>query len=1187
MSIVMAKEIMSADNELEEDMNGAILFKNRKAPHKTENDSVDKGALQCALTLADMLNHKFIVKYADKVKDHWYGSYPDVQTAIDQALSKPDSKYFEILPSKLPRYFYIDLEYLQKTLLGVNDTFNKVSKKTVLNKVIQYVCDYAEELSGRPVSRKTTVAMSLGQANCNTWRGLQKISYHIKFDFAFPDQMSINEFIKTLVIRIMQTKEPLLRYIKKDKKGEDVVKSVIDNAPYQKNQSWRCLNSIKPEDTDPMRRLIPDKSSSIHIADHLVGIYDEETLASADVLNLDLGSRSRRPVRKPLQAKCPETSSSEMHAEDPVEPEYKVPADLLRSTVENYSIDRADNYFDWMQTLWGVYNVTYELDMLDIGHEIVHSFSQKSTKYDQREVDVIWNTTKYVPTGWKWPSLRGWLWQDAPAVWKKFRSDIFTSDLMARDNKEVYRESYVPHPERYTAVLRELESYNSPKMKPIQFGKANGLIYNGAMGTGKGLAIEDLVLSGKFKSVVVVVNRITLCSSTIRRLNKKIREHYKDFVPEMMFRDYRRPNEVFDPNSPHEQIPLTEKGPATLDLEEFPFLVIQMESIHKIKDNPDLLIMDECESDLAQFYSPTMTRMKDCSKTLRRLVRFSEKTVFLDAFMSDKTLGFVHNILKDSGKTILYQENTWKPKGRHAYELRSKEKTTDGIKSITTRAVLAKIGLGKKVVLFSSNNTYAVSLFQIIREQFPDKVAYIYNSDTDDNIKRSDLEDVDAVWCDADVVIYSPTILTGVSFNIMNHFDCVFIFGYSKSCCIRDMWQASGRVRYPTDQELYYSLDTFGDRRWDLPLTYSGVNASVLRDGELNRKYSDEKEMCPSDIVPAGDEVYSVLASIDKSQIREDRNVQEELFRCLERMHMGCSAQQHTPAWLLEVYVRNRWEQYLTHSPSSFRTVFHEFMQLAGWEQAGKLTTCDIINWENCVRRLVGEEPVRVPKPDKAERAERDYDEIISIDTHTAQFIEERRNRGTASNQEKLQLQKYWFDHVVTVNNTAPRDVRAKVFNAISESPHMKLLLSIWSEYNEDPETALHKLLTLNPYADIQGASVTVLVGVKKICRLLGLLSTHDTETIVSETTLQENQKELQEVVNDMQETLKLKTSSSKSDNAVKVLKLNIDTILQDFAATKLKGKATWSGHKIRKYQYTIRVLNPLLLDIVMCVCPN
>ena len=330
------------------------------------------------------------------------------------------------------------------------------------------------------------------------------------------------------------------------------------------------------------------------------------------------------------------------------------------------------------------------------------------------------------------------------------------------------------------------------------------------MDTRKTARFVDLVLSGEYNSVVIYVNRSTLCRAYVSRLNLEIRKAMGSYDETKMFRDYRRPDIVCDPlrengtalddegddsdfsnfdSSSEVDEDDSEERVISIDLQKFPFMVVQMESGYKLTGGPpDLLAGDEIESDLAQLSSSTMKKLKLCAEKFIYYVRSAGKVVLMDAFISDKTLGFVHNAFRGSEARVIYRHNSWIPENRKAFEIQAKD--SRGLKSFMMAVIAAKVKAKKRVVLFSSNNKFAVAVSDKLHKMFPDTSVLLYNKYTDDLIKDAHFGDIDRVWCTADVVIYSPILLAGVSFNVADHFDCLFIFGYNMSCCVRDMWQA-------------------------------------------------------------------------------------------------------------------------------------------------------------------------------------------------------------------------------------------------------------------------------------------------------------------------------------------------------------------------------------------------------------
>ena len=1166
-NIRLAKSIASRDNGIEI-RNGSVLFGNRKRDPKNK-DKCEKGALQCALEYAEKMEHTVVVKFELGKKDHWYGSYLLPVDAI-AAFSVPDSHYYEILRAQQPRKFYADVEFVYDTILK-GDADIILTVEQIFDRVGDVVCDLADELSGQRVPRTIQVATSKGDAVSRAWKGVAKVSAHIVFDFGFPDQRSTRAFADAVVNRINQDAIPYLRYTKDGR-----IETVVDKVPYMVNQSWRCLGSIKAEDTDARRRLMPLPGSSKDICDHLVGIYGQSTVP---MLQIDLSTASLPPhVKRALFARPPPAH------DDITRMRLQIPAKFIRLALEGLSSERAEDYHNWTRVVWCAFNVCFDNDCLDLGRELIHAFSKRSGKYDESSVNALWNSTGYREAGLHWPAMRSWVWEDDRKLWRAMRSDPEHGALMAKDNRRTFAEQYLPHVDRYPGIA-EVVRYSSRYVTPIDFVNFDIHIEHSPMDTGKGCVIVELILSGLYESVVIYVNRCVLCRSFTSRLNGEIRKAMGRYDETKMFRDYRRPEEVWDPAEPRPDLPLNgdaaSPGKTTdVDLDQFPFVVMQMESGYKLKGTPALMIADECESDLAQFSSSTMKKMRECSECFLMSAQLARKVLYADAFISDKTLSFVSSSNKDD-KRVIYRDNLWRPEGRKAYEIQGNNSAA--LKCATQEAILAKVRLGEKVVLFTSNNQFGMEVDAKLRSVFPDKVVFLYNKFTDDAVKDDHFDNVDAIWRTADVVIYSPVLLAGVSFNVHDYFSTLFVYAFSSSCVVRDMMQAAGRVRKFKDSVMYYALDTYGARSYNLPITYEAVKASVLAVGDLRLKYlGDDKEMAPGDYIdPLGD----VLATIDMVNLHDARNAQAVMEKLLRLQFVR--KMRAAPEWLMDIHVRNIWEQCLTHNPNSFRVVFDDFMVLAGWEKAGVLTKQDVQNWENLARRQIGLPPKRVRTANADRAATRDYDSIPVIEKVAADEIETRRNRGTASNVEKMQLERFWYDNVIVGNPDAPPETLAKVFNALDDHTVHRHLMNIWAEVRVSPLAAAGSNAEINPYPEMMDNMPAVIAGIRKLCGLLGLSSTRDTSTEVSDALLQEKLQPLQEVVADLQVLSSVTPSSSTAADPVKVLKLNIDAVLNAFCGKKLKGKAARSrnnGKFVRIYTYHLQHQSAVTADIVSVV---
>ena len=136
----------------------------------------------------------------------------------------------------------------------------------------------------------------------------------------------------------------------------------------------------------------------------------------------------------------------------------------------------------------------------------------------------------------------------------------------------------------------------------------------------------------------------------IRRYNRMLAEHFGSEVDEeLLFRDYRKPDEVeieddegVDENEEgvseegvseegvseegvseeNEEAASEEDAGRERELGEYSRMGIQMESLFKLGDAEyDLLLVDESETILGQFTSPTMqSRLQSCFETFRKLL---------------------------------------------------------------------------------------------------------------------------------------------------------------------------------------------------------------------------------------------------------------------------------------------------------------------------------------------------------------------------------------------------------------------------------------------------------------------------------------------------------------------------------------------------------------------------------------
>jgi Origin of replication binding protein len=247
-------------------------------------------------------------------------------------------------------------------------------------------------------------------------------------------------------------------------------------------------------------------------------------------------------------------------------------------------------------------------------------------------------------------------------------------------------------------------------------------------------------------------------------------------------------------------------------------LIVQIESLHRLKvwaggSPPDLLILDECESIFEQFNAGLIKNV-DCFSKFMYLLRFSKRVILMDALVSDRT----YNILAKlrSNDNIVYHHNTYKNATEDVYKITHNY-------DIWLKTILESLANGERIAIPSSSLKIATEVERIIRDKFPALAVKIYSSNTKLSEKKIHLGNVAYYWKQYDVVIYTPTISAGVSFE-EKHFDKVFAYFTDKSCPVETCIQMMGRVRDVSSKTYYLCLNASGN---NYPCDISEIEESL------------------------------------------------------------------------------------------------------------------------------------------------------------------------------------------------------------------------------------------------------------------------------------------------------------------------------------------------------------------------
>lgn len=262
-----------------------------------------------------------------------------------------------------------------------------------------------------------------------------------------------------------------------------------------------------------------------------------------------------------------------------------------------------------------------------------------------------------------------------------------------------------------------------------------------------------------------------------------------------------------------------------LDHIRHPALIVQVESLHRLvmPSDPepiDLLVLDEVESILAQFNSGLHRHFNASWAMFQWMLGSAARVVCMDANLSDRTYRTLERMR--SGHPVHFHWNQYPRAGEDRYYVTVNQPTWIG-------ALHQKLREGAKIVLPTNSLAEAKTFREVLESEFPNKKIRLYSSETPPSVKARHFADVHTHWTGLDVLIYTPTVSAGVSFEA-KHFDVLFGYFCDMSCDVETCRQMLGRVRNIATKEHYLCLVGTGN---NLP-TDIGTIRSLVHDRRSN-----------------------------------------------------------------------------------------------------------------------------------------------------------------------------------------------------------------------------------------------------------------------------------------------------------------------------------------------------------------
>lgn len=364
----------------------------------------------------------------------------------------------------------------------------------------------------------------------------------------------------------------------------------------------------------------------------------------------------------------------------------------------------------------------------------------------------------------------------------KFEEQV--NNILSLDNK-LSRQDVLTGEEKYNEIyIREFKEFS------------NVLCIKSAKGTGKTYALRKYIRSlDKGKRVGCISFRKTLTTSLVNMLNADDVNNDKNVEVNVNNINNNNKNKKIN-NDKFVNYQYVE-GVITDNR-----WVCQLESLLRIvKCEMDLLVIDEFNQVISQMLSVSGNRINSIFARFEYMIRSAKKIIVMDADLTNESIDILKRLRGDGEYNIIHNYYT------KSYEL----KITDDKKK-TKEYIAKKLRSGEKVCIATNHgakfaltlahqleniNNYVTKINKKVKPT--KKKILVICKDTLDEVGYT-LKDVNKYWINYDCVIYSPSVQSGVSFDVPNYFDCVVGFFCNTSCNYTDCSQMMHRVRHTKER---------------------------------------------------------------------------------------------------------------------------------------------------------------------------------------------------------------------------------------------------------------------------------------------------------------------------------------------------------------------------------------------------
>ena len=641
--------------------------------------------------------------------------------------------------------------------------------------------------------------------------GHDKVSFHLKANVLFPESQTLKSFAGQFVnyISHQDARTRDILSFKQEQTAQDGTKQII-NAPVldlsvykTKNYSLRALYSSK---INKHGRMLPYNDASPEIKHHLVVYHPENPQPNCVHFTSVLTniprhlSADQRKNQALSEALIPVTRTHYNSTQHDTEDEH-IPPDI-----PNHALDDVESILKTSPLIKSTFDTGSFLEFTGCDFFKPHIYNFY--------VDHISTPVCCPYAGRRHKNNRGYFQYNHTKKTITFK--CFDDACKSPQHPVKYRVCSVSHQLALEDDLANFatlhdredsitwsETYNDPQMRPYP-SQPTIIAIKGNMGTGKTETLITHTINKYCRNPDTKCLFITYQRILSRKFIKDLAEYgFQNYL------DATSPPATPNPSTS------SYSPPRHFSVFDAKKLIVCLDSLHKVRNTHfDYVFIDECLSVLHHFQSPLMKHVNTVALKFEQHVLQAKHMYFIDANVDNMLVHNVIQYISTRRNTIPYYIRNLhvRNSNRRAFVTHNRDHTNSlAVKALVIDTVSRLLKSNKNVVVAASTKRLTDTLANHISKTFPAKKCIIYNSNTDQRLIAEHAENINDIWSQYDIVIYSPTIGAGLSFE-RPHFHALVAYAENSPCTptVDLTIQQLYRVRQLIDGEMHVFInDTY------------------------------------------------------------------------------------------------------------------------------------------------------------------------------------------------------------------------------------------------------------------------------------------------------------------------------------------------------------------------------------------